>query len=81
MRTKLTCQCNLTLETECKAYLLVFFIQRFVTKSKLSQNYTETLFPHKTAYFLNDRHDPYKNADGNTNSYRTKLIPFSQSTF
>ena len=61
MRTKLTCQCNLTLETECKAYLLVFFIQRFVTKSKLSLIFTETLlFPHKAAYFFNDRHDSTK---------------------
>ena len=82
MRTKLTCQCKLTLETECKAYLLVTFIQRFVTKSKLSLVFTETLlFPHKTTYFLNDRHGSYKNADGNSKSYRTKLIPFSQFTF
>ena len=67
MRTKLTCQCNLTLESEGKAYLLVTFIQRFVTKSKLSLIFTETLlFPHKTAYFLNDRHDSYQNADGNS---------------
>ena len=55
MKTKLTCQCNLTQKTEGKAYLLVTFIQRFVTKSKLSLIFTETLlFPHKTAYFLND---------------------------
>ena len=28
--------------------------------------FTEALLlPHKTAYFLNDRHDSYKNADGN----------------
>ena len=82
MRTKLTCQCNLTLETKCKAYLLITFIQRFVTKSKLSLIFTETLlFPHKTAYFLNEQHDSYKNADGNLKSYGTKLIPFSQLTF
>ena len=24
------------------------------------------LFPHKTAYFLNDLHDPFKNTDGNS---------------
>ena len=57
MRTKLTRQCNLTLENEGKAYLLVTFIQRFVSKSKLSLIFTEMLlFPHKTACFLNDRH-------------------------
>ena len=33
--SKLTGQCNLTLETEGKAYLLVTFIQRFISKSKL----------------------------------------------
>ena len=67
MRAKLTCQYNLTLETKGKAYLLVTFIQQFVTKSKLSLVFTETLlFPHKTAYFLNDRHDSYKNADVNS---------------
>ena len=78
MTKKLTCHCNLTLETEDKAYLLVNFIQRIVTESKLSLIFVETLlFPHKTAYFLNDRHDSYKNADGNSKSYMTKLIPFS----
>ena len=57
MRTKLTRQCNLTLETEGKAYLLVTFMQRFVSKSKLSLIFTEMLlFPHKTACFSNDRH-------------------------
>ena len=82
MRTKLTCHCNLTLETEGKAYLLVTFIQRFVTKSKLSLIFTETLlFLHKTAYFLNDQHGSYKNADGNLKSYITKLILFSKMTF
>ena len=76
MTTKLACHCNLTLETECKAYLPVTFIQRFVTKSNLSLIFIETLlFSQKTA------HDSYKNADGNSTSYRTKLIPFSQLTF
>ena len=61
MTKKLTCHCNLTLETEDKAYLLVNFIQRLVTESKLSLIFIETLlFPHKTAYFLNDRHDSTK---------------------
>ena len=74
MGTKLTCQGNLTLETEDKIYLLVTFIQRFVTRSKLSLIFTETLlFPHKTGYYLNDQHDSYKNADGNSKSYTTKL--------
>ena len=78
MSKKLTCHCNLTVETEDKAYLLVNFIQRLVTKSKLSLIFTETLlFPHKTAYLLNDRHDSYKNADGSSKSYITKLILFS----
>ena len=82
MSTKLTCQCNLTLDTEDKGYLLVTFIQRLVTKCKLSPIFTETLlFPHKTAYFLNDRYDSYKNADCNSKSYVIKLIPFSQLTF
>ena len=58
MRTKLTCQCNLTLETEGKIYLAVTFTQRFVTQIKLSITFTQTLlFPHKTTYFFNDRHD------------------------
>ena len=83
MRTKLTCQCNLTLETEGKAYLLVTFIQRFVTKSKLSLIFTEKiLFSHKTACFLGDRHDSCKNADGNSSLIlRLKLFPFSLLTF
>ena len=55
MRAELNCQCNLTPETEGKAYLVVTFVQRFVTKSKLSLIFTETLlFSHKTTYFLND---------------------------
>ena len=83
MRTKLTCQCNLTLETEGKIYLLVTLIQRFVAQSKLLLIFTEKLlFPRKTASFLNDRLDSYKNADGNSKSYITyKLIPLSKSTY
>ena len=58
---KLTCRCNLILETQGKIYLLVTFIQRLVTQSKLSLIFNETLlFPHKTVYFLNDRHDSTK---------------------
>ena len=53
----------------------------FVTQSKLSLIFTETLlFSHKTAYFLNDRHDSYKNTDGNSKAYIAKLIPFSKLT-
>ena len=53
MRKKLICQCNLALETEGKIYLLVTFLQCFVTQSKLSPIFTETvLFPRKTGYFL-----------------------------
>ena len=81
MRTKLTCRCNLILETEGKIYFIVTFIQMFVTQSKLSLIFTETLlFSHKTAYFLNDRHDSYKNTDGNSKAYIAKLIPFSKLT-
>ena len=81
MRIKSTCQCSLTLETDGKAYLLVTFIQQYITKSKISLIFTEMLlFPHEAAYFLNDRHVSYKNADGNSKSYKTKLIPFSQFT-
>ena len=55
----------MTLETEGKAYLLVTFIQRFVTKNKLPLISTETLlFNIKEHIFLNDRHNSYKNADG-----------------
>ena len=43
---------NLNLEIEGKVSLLVTFIQRFVTQSKLSIIFIETLLsPHKTAYF------------------------------
>ena len=82
MRTKLTCQCNLILETESKIFVLVTFIQRFVTQSELCIVFTKMLlFSQKTKYFLNERHDSYKNADGNWNSYITKLIPSSKLTF
>ena len=58
------------------------FIQRFVTQSQQSLIFTETvLLPHKTAYFLNDRHDSYKNANDNSNSYITKSISFSKFIF
>ena len=47
MRTKI----NLTLKTEGKTYLLVTFLERFATQSKLSLIFTETLlFPHKIAF-------------------------------
>ena len=82
MRTKRTRQCILALQTEGKICLLVTFIQRFVTQSKLSLIFTETLlYSHKRGYFLNDRHDPYKNVDGNLNSYITKLIPYTKLIF
>ena len=79
---KLICSGNLILETQGKVCLLVTFIQRFVTQSKLSLISTETLlFPHKSASFLNDQLDSYKNADGNSKFYITKLIHFSRLTF
>ena len=64
----------MNLETEGKISLLVTFIQRFVTQSKLSLIFTKTLlFPHKTAYFSNNSHNAYKNADGNSKFNITKL--------
>ena len=58
---ELTCGCNLILETKSKIYLLVTFMQRLVTQIKVSLISTETLlFPHKTAYFLNVRHQSCK---------------------
>ena len=81
---KLTCLCNLILKIEGKNYLLITFMQRLVTHSKLSLIFTETLlFPHKTAYFLNDRHElyKYKNAYGNSKSSISKLSQFSKLTF
>ena len=66
----------MNLETEGKINLLVTFIQRFVTQSKLSLIFTKTLlFPHKTAHFLNLLHDTYKNVDGNSKFNITKQIP------
>ena len=50
-------------------------------KKQAALIFTETLlFLYKTAYFFNDRHDSYKKADGNSNSYVTNLILFSQLT-
>ena len=57
--------------------MLVTFIQRFVTQSQLSLIFTKTLlFPHKTAYFSNNSHNPYKTADGNSKFNITKLNPW-----
>ena len=57
--------------------MLVTFIQRFVTQSQLSLIFTKTLlFPHKTAYFSNNSHNAYKNADGNSKFNITKLNPW-----
>ena len=56
--------------------MLVTFIQRFVAQSQLSLIFTKTLlFPHKTAYFSNNSHNPYKTADGNSKFNITKLNP------
>ena len=66
----------MNLEIEGKISLLVTFIQRFVTQSKLSLIFTKTLlFPHTTAYFSNNSHNVYKNADDNTKFNITKLNP------
>ena len=67
---------NINLEIKGKISLLVTFIHRFVTQSKLSLIFTKTqLFPHKTTYYSNNSHDAYKNADGNSKFNRTNLNP------
>ena len=64
----------MNLETEDKISVLASFTQWVVTQSKLSLIFTKTLLlPHKTAYFLNDSHDAYKNVDGNSKFNITKL--------
>ena len=64
----------MNLETEGKVILLVTFIHRFVTQGKLSLIFTSTLlFPHKTAYILNNSHGAYKNAVDNSKFNITKL--------
>ena len=66
---------NSNLETEGKIILLVTFIQRFVTQSKLPLTFSKTLlFPHKIAYISNNSYDAYKNGDGNSKFNITKLI-------
>ena len=56
----------MNLKIEGKISLLVTFIQRFVTQSKLSLIFTKTLLlTDKRAYFSNNLHNAYKNADGN----------------
>ena len=52
----------MNLEIEGKLSLLVTFIQR--------------LFPHKVAYFSNNSHNAYNNADGNSKSNIAKLNPW-----
>ena len=67
----------MNLEIEGKISLLVTFIQRFDTQSKLTLIFTKTiLFPHKTAYFSKNSHNAYKNADGNSKFNITKLNPW-----
>ena len=71
----------MNLETEDKISLLLTFIQRFATQSKLSLIFTKTLlFSHKTAYFSNNSHNAYENADGDSKFNITKLNT-SKSTF
>ena len=65
---------KLILETEDKINSLVTLISWLLTQSKQSLILTKTLcFPHKSAYFLNDWHDSYKNADGNSKFRISKL--------
>ena len=60
----------MNLETEDKINLLVTFIQRFVTQSKLSLIFTKTAY-----YFSDSSHDALKNAD-NSKFHITKLNPW-----
>ena len=61
-------------ETEDKDSLLVT-LQRLVTRNKLSLIFTKTiLFPHKTAYFMNNSHNAYKNVDVNSKFNITKFF-------
>ena len=45
------------------------------TKQAVPKFHSNDKFPHKTTYFLNNSHDVYKNADGNSKFYITKLNP------
>ena len=67
----------MNLETEGKISLLVTFIQRFVTQSKLFLIFTKTLlFTHKTDYFSSNSDNSYKDVDGNSKFNITKLNPW-----
>ena len=66
----------MNLEIEGKIILLITFIKQFVAESKLSLIFTiALLFPHKTAYFLNNSYKAYKNAAGNSKFNTTELNP------
>ena len=65
------------LEIEGKISLVLTFKQRFLTQSKLSLKFTKLLlFPHKTAYFSNNSHNAYENADCNSKFNITNLNPW-----
>ena len=65
------------LETEGK---INFPVTWFVTQRKLSLIFTKALlFPNKTAYFWNDSHGSYKNADRNSNFHLTKFLKMTFS--
>ena len=64
----------MNLSTEGKISLLIAFIQRFVTQSKLSLK--NAIFLHKTDYFSNNGNDAYKNADGNSKFQIIKWNPW-----
>ena len=67
----------MNLENEGKINLVVTFKQRFFTQSKLSIKFTKLLlFPHKTAYFSNNSHSAYENAQCNSNFNITNLNPW-----
>ena len=67
----------MNLQIEGKISLLVTFILRFVTQSKLSLIFSRALlFQDKAACFSNNSHDAYKNVCGNSKLDITKLNPW-----
>ena len=64
------------LEFESKISFLVTFITTFCyTKQDVINFFKTLLFPHKTAYFSNNSHNAYKNADGNSKINITNKTP------
>ena len=64
----------MNLETEGKINLLVTFIQRFVTQSKLSLIFIKTLYFFTSNRIFFEITNACKNADGNSKFHITKLL-------